>query len=83
MAMDYCFKKRFSFLLNKIGKRGIKFLHILKRRKVERIYHFSQVFFHFFPCSFMRLKNICDLGLKNFIKIQKVINEQSIAPFLA
>jgi len=43
-----------------------------KWNKTELIYHYFPFFFHFFPHSFKRLKNISGFGLEKSIQFQKV-----------
>jgi len=47
MVMDFI-RKRFSFLSNIFGKRGIRFPYILKNKRMEVIYHLFPLFSHFF-----------------------------------
>ena len=47
--MDHYFGKRLPFLLNEPVKRGIKLPFSEKGDKVEMVYHFLPIFFHYFP----------------------------------
>jgi len=53
--MDY-FKKRFSFLSNKLGKRRTRFSYILENKKMEIIYHLFPSFFYFLSTILIDLK---------------------------